>query len=183
MDNHGDDIAAARGGTGTENDADGDTIEQTGHHGVEEHVGQEPHLGTVTHERKGGVDRRVHKLAVMDERRIAPGGFHDIGEHGYQHHRDDGLQSELGSQDDGTDNQQRNIHADTRQGYLPTPQGIKHVGQAIHAARSQVVRVDKHHVGHGKHGAAQNEQQIGHGLFFPVFFNLYFIHKVLIINK
>ena len=88
----------------------------------------------------------------MDDWCIAPPSLNNEGEHRDQDDRDHRLEAELGTQDDGTNDQQRDIHADASQGDLPSPHGVEHVGQTIHTARSHVIGIHEHHVAHGEKG-------------------------------
>ena len=92
----------------------------------------------------------------MDEGRITPPCFNDIGEHGDQDDRNHRLDTELGTEYNGADDKQRDVHADARQRDFPSPQGVEHVSQTIHTTRGQVVRVHKHHIADGEERRAKH---------------------------
>ena len=102
----------------------------------------------------------------MDDRRITPPRLKDIGKHRDQDDRNDRLDAELGTEYDGTDDKQGDVHADAGQGDLPSPQGVEHVGETIHAARSQVVRVHEHHIADSEKRRAKHQIGIGQNLLF-----------------
>ena len=78
VDDHRDDVAAARGGSRLENQADRDTVDDAGHDGVKEVVGHEEQLAV----------RNLHHIghvggfhdAFVDDGVVAPEGFHYPGE-------------------------------------------------------------------------------------------------------
>ena len=110
VDNHRDDVRTATGSTRTENETNGNAIDETGEDGVEEIVGLEPAaiVGNLHH--AGAF--YLADGAVMNHWIISPHALEHKGGSKYQYRGDDGLDTELGSKDPSADNQQRDIHAD-----------------------------------------------------------------------
>ena len=172
VDDHGDDVAAAGSGSRSENQTDSDTVDEAGHHGVQEVVGHEEEFAVrnlyhVGH--TGGFhDAFVYHGVITPESLYQPGEceYQDGGKHGFE--------TELRTENPGADEQQRDVHADGVVTDFPRPDGVQHVGKTVGAAGCQKVRVDKHHVADGKKEAAGNQQQVCDNLFFNSVFLLHF---------
>ena len=180
---HADDVAAAAGGAAAEYHADGHSVNKAGDNGVEEVVWHEPApvVGYLNH--GDALDGSVDNLAVEDNRVVAPQGLKDICGHEDEGCGEDGLETELGTENPGAYDEQGHIHADGVEGYLPWPHGIQYVGDTICAAGSHQVGVDEHHVADSEQNAAANEQQVGPQFFFPVFFHSYICHNRLFFSS
>ena len=108
VNDHGNDITAARGSSSFENQTDGYTVNQTGDHGVEEEVGHEVFGDGIVAGTHFIREITVKPFAaveesVMDKWRIAPDAFHNIGEYGYEDDRYDGLDAKTRTQEPGAD--------------------------------------------------------------------------------
>jgi len=181
VDDHRDDVAAARGGAGAEDDADGDAVDEACDNGVEEEIGDEEtfdgvvagahDVGDMAVEAFGGVVE-----SVVDDRSVAPCRLKDVGEYGDKDDGDDGLDAESGAEDDGADDEQGYVHADTCHRYFPSEEGIENVGETVDATRSKVVGVDKHYVAYGEQETSESDESVGDYLVFEADF---FLHLVL----
>ena len=181
VENHGDDVAAATGGTAAEYHADGHTVDEAGDDGVEEVVGHEPHAVVGLHhvETFDGVG---DDGAVVDDGVVAPHpAFNGVGEAEDEESGDNGLDTELGTEDPRADNEQGDVHTDGPDGDFATPEGAENVGQAVGATRGHEIGVDKHHIAHGKEGAAKNQEHVGnHFLLKVLLFHLEFCYYIVL---
>jgi histidyl-tRNA synthetase len=87
--------------------------------------------------------------------------FEQEGEAEDEDCRDNCLHSELRTKNQRADYEQRNVHADCVQAYLPRPNGIKNVRQTVGPAWSHEVGVDEHHIADSKQQAADEYQKVG----------------------
>ena len=172
MDDHGNDVAAAGGSTGLENQADGNAIDHAAHHGIEEIVGDEEKIAV------RNLHIVVHRFfydALVNHGIITPCRLQHPckGENQYSgNHRFD---TEFRSENPGADKQKRNIHTDGIVADLPWPHRIEHIGKAVSASRREQIGVHKHHIADGKEQTAQYQQQICHQF---ILYLILFLHVI-----
>ena len=162
VDDHGDDVAAARGGACAENYTYGDAIDESGHDGIEEEVGDEEAFDGVVAGAYDVGDVAIKPLcgvvqSVVDYWCIAPCRFKNVGEDRDKDYGYDGFDAETWSEDDGADDEQGDVHADAGDRYFPSEKGVEDVGETIYATRSEVVGVDEHYVAYGEEKAAKGD--------------------------
>ena len=96
---HRDDVRAATGRARAENQTDGHAVDDASDDGIQEVIRMEPAamMGNLDHRFDHRGVNRLHYLAVMDDRIVAPCALEDKGKQEDQRRRNDGLDTELGT--------------------------------------------------------------------------------------
>ena len=151
-DDHGDDVGTAGRGAGLEDDAQSETDED----GAEQH--QDHCCGGVANERL----ITVEVLQNGDEGRQCQ----------HTRHR---LRTELGSEPQRADEQQRQIQAQSRQTDREVEQVVQNDGDTVNATGRQLQRRDEYHVAHCHNRRAQKD----HTIISDELLDFCFIHNLL----
>ena len=147
IDDHGDYIAASRGGSGLEYHSDAYSVKQSCENSVEEIVGYEEFRAFCDCQCSHRCGKCVfYEFAAVYQRLVSPICFYQKGEKPAENDGYDCFYTETRSQDDASDYQKWDFHAHKVDCEFHSGQSCEYIRQSIDAAGGKVIRHCEYHV-------------------------------------